>query len=135
MMSNVPQFIDIEDKIVGPFTAKQLGWLGIGGVILMIMWNIVDMSLFVVIAIFVAIIVGGLGFYRPNGQPLIKFIISSVFFATRPKMYVWHRVPEPDVVHKKAPQPINTKAAIAAHQISGEKVDEISKLLDSTNQK
>jgi len=37
MLFNVPQFIDIEDKIVGPLTAKQLGWLALGSVIALLL--------------------------------------------------------------------------------------------------
>ena len=44
MISNVPQFIDTEDKIVGPLTAKQLGWMAVGGVLFLIVWTTLDRS-------------------------------------------------------------------------------------------
>lgn len=91
MLFNVPQFIETEDKIVGPFTAKQLGWLAIGGVILLILYNLLDMSAFIIAAIIVGGIFGALAFYRPYNQPLIKLIFSSMSFAFHPKLYVWDR--------------------------------------------
>ncbi|MFZ2882506.1 MAG: PrgI family protein, partial [Candidatus Moraniibacteriota bacterium] len=92
MIFNIPQFIDIEDKLVGPLTAKQLGWLAIGGVILLIAYSTLDKATFFLSAAIIAVIFGALAFYRPYNQPLIKLVSSSILFIKRPKLYVWHRV-------------------------------------------
>ncbi len=94
MIFNVPQFIDIEDKIVGPLTAKQLGWLAAGAVLALLCYGMFDKSTFIVSALIIAVIFGALAFYRPYNQPLIKFIMSSIAFAVRPKIYIWKRTPE-----------------------------------------
>ena len=94
MQFNIPQFIDKEDKIVGPFTAKQLGWMAGAGTILLVLFNILDTAAFWLSALPVCGIFGALAFYRPNNQPLINFIFSSMSFVFRPKMYVWRRLPE-----------------------------------------
>lgn len=91
MLFNVPQFIDIEDKIVGPLTAKQLGWIALGGVIILVLFNYLDNEALILAAIIVAIVFGSLAFYRPYNQPLIKFIFSSIIFIFRPKVYIWKR--------------------------------------------
>ncbi len=91
MLFNVPQFVNIEDKIVGPFTAKQLGWLVVGGVILLILFKTLTTGTFIVTGIFVVGIFGALAFYRPYNQSLIKFIMSGIYFFFHPKMYVWKR--------------------------------------------
>lgn len=131
MLSNVPQFLDIEDKIVGPLTAKQLGWLGLGGVVLFIFYTFLDTEAFFLAAFICAIIFGALAFYKPYNQPLISFIGSSVFFIFRPRMYVWKRMPEKINIPtsgKNARK--NAIANIEKKKISGEKVAEISKILD-----
>ncbi len=74
MLFNVPQFIDIEDKIVGPLTAKQLGWLAAAGIILFVLFNFLDTSAFVIACVIVGTIFGALAFYRPYNQSLINFI-------------------------------------------------------------
>src|SRR3989339_1632166 len=91
MLFNVPQFIDIEDKIVGPLTAKQLGWLGIAGVLLLIFWSTLVFSTFLPVAVITVGIFGALAFYRPYNQPLLNFLMSGVNFFLKPKMYVWKR--------------------------------------------
>lgn len=128
MLFNVPQFIEIEDKIVGPFTAKQLGWIGIGGILLVIGWNVLDRSAFFVSAIFIAAIFGALAFYRPYNQPLINFIMSSIYFVFRPKMYVWRR--NYDNI-KPARRETIKKEIIQSKKIFDQtKIEEITKILD-----
>ncbi|MDO8240584.1 MAG: PrgI family protein [Candidatus Moranbacteria bacterium] len=135
-MFNVPQFIDIEDKIVGPLTAKQLGWLGAEGVILLVAWSILDMSLFIIVAVILTMIFGALAFFKPHGQPFILFLLSAVSFFTKPKMYVWRRVADIKAFSRPAkPKTAAQKKAAAAaivpkKEISRQKIEDISKLLE-----
>lgn len=129
MLFNIPQFIDKEDKIVGPLTAKQLGWMfGAGGVMLLL-WAILDISAFIMASIPVAAIFGALAFYRPNNMSLIAFIFSSVQFFFRPKMYIWKRVPDIIKIQKKKHQPIKTISR-DTRIINNDRIKEITKLLD-----
>ena len=128
MLFNVPEFIDIEDKIVGPLTAKQLGWLALGGVILMVLWNFLDNQAFIMAAIICAFIFGALAFYRPYGQPLFTFVLSSVYFTLNPKMYIWHRLPENIKTKKKLDTGIVKSPE--KKQIDVEKLNEIASMLD-----
>lgn len=128
MLSNVPQFVDIEDRIVGPLTAKQLGWLALGGVILLVLWSLLTIGVFIVSAVFVAILFGGLAFYKPYNQPLLSFILSSVGFLFKPKMYIWKRLPDKET--RKMATKEEAPVLIQKKDISEEKLQEISKLLD-----
>lgn len=132
---NVPQFIDIEDKIVGPLTAKQLGWMGAAGVILLVCWSILDLAAFAIAAIIVSVVFGALAFYKPNGQPLVYFIFSAISFAFRPKIYVWKRVGDKSPTEaspaKKTKAEKDAKMNIAAKKnVSDRKIEDISHLLD-----
>jgi hypothetical protein len=131
MIFNVPQFIDIEDKIVGPLTAKQLGWLAMGAVVLLVLYGLLDKSAFILSAIIVATIFGGLAFYRPYNQPLVKFITSSILFVTRPKMYIWRRTPEK--IQKATPKNQATTPVVAKKKFDAQKVADVSQLLDMNN--
>jgi hypothetical protein len=131
MMFNVPQFLDIEDKIVGPLTAKQLGWLALGGVTLLVFYNFLDTEAFIIAAAVCALAFGALAFYKPYNQPLISFLMSSVYFVTRPRIYIWKRLPDQiknTIQHKTKPEEnINI---IQKKTITSEKIKEISKVLD-----
>jgi hypothetical protein len=131
MHYNVPQFIDIEDKIVGPLTAKQLLWLfGLGGT-LFLMWVMIGSKLnFILIAIPVSFLFLALAFYRPYGQPLSKFIVSMFLFFVKPKVYMWQRtgkmLNEKKVYKKELPAKVNFKRMPKQQEIY-----DISKILDS----
>jgi len=94
MLINVPQYIDVEDKVAGPLTAKQLGWMILLGVILLIMWNMVSKPLFFIIGLPLTVLLVALAFYRPYGQPFGSFIIFGVMYFFRPKVYFWKRTPQ-----------------------------------------
>lgn len=131
MHYNVPQFIDIEDRIVGPLTAKQLLWIFAMGAVLFLMWMMIESKVnFFIAAIPVAGIFLALAFYRPYGQPLIKFIGSMFIFFVRPKIYIWRRGSEmPDYrknLKKKETETVATKKDI--HQ---KEIYDLSKILDS----
>lgn len=129
MLFNVPQFIDIEDRIVGPLTAKQLGWLALGGVVLLVLYNLLDTSAFAIACIIVGLIFGALAFYRPYNVSLISFIGSSVSFVFRPRVYIWKRNAESEAPVKKIAE--KSKPAAEKKKLDSRKIEEISKMLDS----
>ncbi len=91
MLFNVPQFVDVKDKIVGPFTAHQLLWMFGMGAVLMIVWSVFDQKTFWIMSVPIVLLFVALAFYRPYGLPLIKFIFLTLLFLIRPKVYVWQR--------------------------------------------
>jgi hypothetical protein len=91
MMFNVPQFIDVEDKIAGPLTWRQLLWMiGMGAVVLML-FMFLDGALLFVAAVPIVLLFLLFAFYRPNGQPFIQYVMSAFFFLFRPKVMMWDR--------------------------------------------
>lgn len=132
MMHNVPQFIDTEDKIVGPLTAKQLGWLFGAGAILLVLWNLLDFASFVIAGLFVLAIAGAFAFYHPNGQSFLSFVLSMVFFGFRPKVYVWKRDAQSELTLKKMPAKKPTAGEnLRKKALNQDKIQEISSLLDN----
>ncbi|MFA6183887.1 MAG: PrgI family protein [Parcubacteria group bacterium] len=131
MHYNVPQFIDIEDQIVGPLTAKQLLWLFGLAAVLFLMWIFIGSRLnFFLAASPVSLLFLGLAFYRPYGQPLSKFIGSMFLFFVRPKVYMWERngkVLDEKKVYKK-----EVIHSVAHKNLPKQKeIYDISKILDS----
>ena len=74
----VPQFIEIEDKIFGPFSFKQFLYLAGGAGIIYLLYK----ALPFILALIPILIVGGLSlaltFYRINDKPFI-FILEAYF--------------------------------------------------------
>ncbi len=132
MLFNVPQFIDVEDKVVGPLTARQFGWLAAGGVCILVAHSFLDQSAFVISIVIIGLIFGALAFYRPYNKPLIKFITSSVFFVYRPKLYIWRRSGEGEMRKEKK---VQIAAELPKRKVfDAEKTKSISQLLDQKHQ-
>lgn len=91
MLFNIPQFIDVEDKVAGPLTAKQIFWLVGMGAVLFLVWTIFDITAFLALTVPIIIIFSIFAFYRPYNQSFLTFVINSVMFLFRPKLFVWDR--------------------------------------------
>jgi len=91
MQFKVPQFVEIEDKIVGPLTIKQFLFLGGGGALLFVLWLFLTLGAFIVLAIPIGGITAALAFYKPNGQPFIALIGSMIRYLSKPRLYLWRK--------------------------------------------
>ncbi len=92
MQFPVPQFIDIEDKIIGPFTLKQFGFIFGGGVLIAALFRILQLSvIFFFLAVPIALISIAFAFGQFNGKPLYNSIPIFMNFLTSPKRMVFHK--------------------------------------------
>jgi len=91
MQFNVPQFLEIEDKIIGPLTIKQFGWMAGGGVVLFVFYRYLNFSYFIMFAIPLAALCFAFAFIKINGRPFLSFLISFFRYLMRPRLYVWRR--------------------------------------------
>jgi len=130
MKFNVPQFIDVEDKIFGPFTAKMLLWMFAAGAVIAVLWLVLDGAAFFIACVPVVLLFLVISFYRPNGQPFVTFIFSGVTFFFGPKVYIWRRKEQRRQI--SASKSIEEKTVkMEDKKITKEKLKQISKVLDN----
>jgi len=101
MEFTVPQFIEKEAKIVGPFTFKQFIFIGLAGGLCVFLFFTVPFSLFAILAIF---LLGGafaLVFLKIEKVPLPVFIKNFFVFLFKPKAYLWKKKGTPSKFLKK----------------------------------
>jgi hypothetical protein len=90
MQFQVPQFIETEDKIVGPLSLKQFIYIAIaGGISLFLYFVIASKVIWIACSIFFVAAAGALGFVKYQGQSLPQLILNAFLFIWQPKMYVW----------------------------------------------
>ncbi|MEK7452787.1 MAG: PrgI family protein [Patescibacteria group bacterium] len=87
----VPQFIDIEDKILGFVTMRQFFTMLIPLTVAIVLYFILDFFLMIIISVPTTIISAIFAFYRPNGMKFSKFIRSFLSYTFKPRLYVWKR--------------------------------------------
>lgn len=89
MQFQVPQFIETEDKIIGPLTIRQFLFLAAGSGLSFFFYFIVQTWLFAILAIMLISLAAAFAFVKVNGQSLVAVLISAINFYLRPQTYVW----------------------------------------------
>ena len=129
-MQIVPQYIDVEDKIVGPLTWKHLGWMFGGGGIVVVAFLMLDKMTFFIVAIPVILFTAALAFYKPNGVPFVEFLGYGFTFIFRPKTYTWQREATPQKV-KKNTNPAKIETSSKEKELTVDDITAIAQTLDS----
>ncbi|MEI7809982.1 MAG: PrgI family protein [bacterium] len=91
MQFKVPQFLDIEDKIFGPFTFKEFVYLVGGAGICFVLYKALGLLIGGIPILAMAGLSLALTFYKPNGKPFINMLESGFKFFTQNKLYIWKR--------------------------------------------
>lgn len=91
MRFEVPQFIEVEDKIFGPFTWKQFIYLAGGAGALIILYILLPFILFLIIGTPIAAFAAGLAFYPINNRPLSLFVESVIRYISGARLYLWKK--------------------------------------------
>lgn len=115
MQFKVPQFLDIEDKIFGPFTFSQFVYLAGGAGLCFFLFKLLG---FVVGLIPIAIVAGlslALTFYKPNDKPFIYMLESGFKFLVQDKLYIWKK----EEIKKEIKQEEKKQSQIEKEQNSG----------------
>lgn len=131
MQFRVPQFIDMEDKVFGPFTLKQFGYVvGAGGLSFLI-WTFIPIKF---IAILLIIPVAGLflalAFVKFNNRPFGDFLESAFTYFTSSKIYTWKQ-PEAQKMESSVDKVVaDTQKEIIISKTNQDKIHDISLGLD-----
>jgi len=86
----VPQFIDVEDKIIGPITAWQFIIMLVGSIIIAIFYKIFDFALFVASGLLILAVTGIIAFLKINGRPFHYFILNLIQTLKKPRLRIWY---------------------------------------------
>jgi hypothetical protein len=90
MQFQVPQFLDVEDKVIGPLTIKQFLYI-VGGVgFAYLAWRFIP-YVGLLLALGFLSLGGTLAFYKYNNKPFVYIIEAAYNYARNARLYVWHR--------------------------------------------
>lgn len=91
MRYQVPQFIEVEDKIFGPFTFRQFAYLLGGAGVCFLSYKLLPFIIGLPIMLVAAGISGALAFYKVNNRPLINTIEAAFKFFLTHRLYIWKK--------------------------------------------
>lgn len=89
----VPQFIDNEDKILGPITVRQFLICLAATLFIFIAYRVLTFVPFVFTAALIAGLAGVFAFLKINGQPFHLFFVNALQTLSRPPKRVWNKEP------------------------------------------
>jgi len=91
MRFQVPQFIEIEDKIFGPLTIKQFIYIAGGAGLCFILYRFLPLIIVIPLGLAVIGVSLALAFKQINNKPLIYIIQSAFGFYLSNKLYLWKK--------------------------------------------
>jgi hypothetical protein len=113
----VPQFIDVEDKILGPITVRQFIILLAAGFLLVIFYKLFNFITFIVVGLPILVLAIVLAFVKINGMPFHFFLLNIIQTLRKPNLRVWDKTISKDEAKaklEKKPEPVTTKKATKA---------------------
>ena len=91
MQFKEPQFLDIEDKIFGPFTFKEFVYLAGGAGLCFVLYKLLGLFWGAIPILAVAALAIALARYRPNNKPFLNMIEAGFNYLIQSKLYIWKR--------------------------------------------
>ncbi|MCL5006565.1 MAG: PrgI family protein [Patescibacteria group bacterium] len=87
MQFQVPQFIETEDKIIGPLTLKQFFYLAAAGFLVFISFFVLQTWLWLIITTVLGGAALAMAFAQVNGRPMLIFVMNAFVYLWEPHSY------------------------------------------------
>lgn len=95
MRYQVPQFIEVEDKIFGPLTLKQFIYLAGGGGVVLLAFTLLPIYIAFIATLPFIVLSLALAFYKVNDRPFVEALEHAILYFLGTKLYLWkNQAPE-----------------------------------------
>lgn len=123
----VPQFIEIEDKIFGPLTLKQFLYLAGGGGLCLVLFTLLPLWLSIPLMVPIVTLASALAFYQINGRPFIYAMEHAFAYFFGNKLYLWRqRELKAPTSSPSSTKSSNTASLITTPALSQSKLKDLS---------
>ncbi len=128
----VPQFIDVEDKVIGPITTRQFIIIIVALIIMFIEYKLSDFVLFLLLAVLTFGFSGLFAFLKVNGRPFYYFLLNVFQTMKRYQLRVWipEGVDKKPTIRKKN-KTVKAPQFIGKEHISSSRLSELSLVVDT----
>lgn len=130
MRFQVPQFIEVEDKIFGPLTVIQFVYLAGGIGFLVALWLILPIWLAILLGGPIALFGAALAFYKVNERPFIDVLQSYLEYLLKDKLYIWDKNKKTPEKTKKEKTPVEEDVSRYVPAATANKIKDLAWSLD-----
>lgn len=130
MRFEVPQFIEVEDKVFGPLTFKQFIYLLGGAGLCVVIWVFVPKIIGVFLIIAVAALAISLAFYQVNNKPFIHLLESAMKYVTASKLYIWKKEERKAEAKTAMDAALSAEGGLGVPRLSDSKLKDLAWSLD-----
>lgn len=130
MKYQVPQFIEVEDKIFGPLTFRQFVYLAGGAGVCFMAYKLLPGIVSAFIIVPMAALSLALAFYRVNNRPFIDTIEAAFKFVLTSKLYVWRKIDKKPEEKKVEDIAKEINPSIMVPKLSNSKLKDLTWSLD-----
>jgi hypothetical protein len=131
MQFAVPQFTDVEDKLIGPLTLKQFLFLLATGGVVLFFYSLLRFSIFFFFfAVPTGLIGIGLTFGKFNGRPLFGYLSAFISFLSKPQSRIFKREEPNIVISTQKTQPVVLNVSQQPEEPAESRLKKLAYLLD-----
>lgn len=130
----VPQFIDVEPKIIGPVTVRQFIIMLVAGLLIAVEYKLFDFWAFVITAVSTFVIFAVVAFLKVNGRPFHFFFLNVMETLKRPRLRLWNKQLTASEVRElmtPAPEEHKDQFIPTKHLAARSRLDELSLVVDT----
>lgn len=127
MRFQVPQFIEVEDKIFGPFTFKQFVYLAGGAGISFILYKALPLFFAILLIGPIVLLSLALAFYKINNRPFVSILEAGFKYLFQNKLYLWKKE---ELKIKRRGEAPHTEPLLVVPRLSESKLKDIAWSLD-----
>lgn len=124
MRFQVPQFIEIEDKIFGPLTFKQFVYLVGGAGLAYLFYELFPLYIAFFLILGIVAFAAALAFYKVNNKPFIEIVRAAVSYFLTKKIYIWMKREKP--IERKGGEKKEASVETYIPKLSDSKLRELS---------
>lgn len=125
----VPQFISIENQIIGPITTRQFVIMMAGFVLMGVCYKLLSFWAFALTSVIIFAITGVAAFLKINGQPFHYYILNLSQYLKKPRLRIWDvevKIVKEEKEEVKIQLPSRIKKGVAPSRLS-----ELSLIVDT----
>lgn len=127
MRFQVPQYIEVEDKIIGPLTLKQFIYLAGGAAGAFVAWRFLPQLVAFLVIPAIGALAAALAFFKVNNKPFVNTLEAAFKYTFGSKLYIWKKVPK--VITAKEEEE-GTYASLYVPKLSDSKLKDLNWSLD-----